>query len=118
MHATPYPDGTLKERARSREVAGRFSFGAGHMLKAADLSFSEVRGHMAHYLRAGYKTRTTWTIIVPAENLKGEKWGDILQRIWLDVRSGVKAYDLNLCMEDLGTEPHGKVRLLIGVRRK
>jgi hypothetical protein len=88
------------------------------MLKAADLSFSEVRGHMAHYLRAGYKTRTTWTIVVPLHNGRGEQWGDVISRIWLEVRSGFKAYDLTLCAEDLATVGDDRVLLLVGVMRK
>jgi hypothetical protein len=88
------------------------------MLKAADLSFSEVRRHMAAYLRIGYKTRTTWTIVVPAQNDRGEPWHTVVSRIWLDVRGGQRAFDLTLCAEDMATVGKDRVLLLVGVMRK
>jgi hypothetical protein len=55
---------------------------------------------------------------VPLHNGRGEQWGDVINRIWLEVRSGFKAYDLTLCAEDLATVGKDRVLLLVGVMRK
>jgi hypothetical protein len=82
----------------------------------ADLTFPDVRRHMAAYLRAGYKTRRNWTIVVPLADGK-ERWGEVVFGIWLEVRAEFKAFDLRLHMEDLLLIGDDRVLLLVGVRR-
>jgi hypothetical protein len=88
------------------------------MLQAADLSYADVAQHMNAYLRAGYRTsRGHWTVCIPAQNLKGQPWREVLMPLWHAARAKHCAFDLRLFVEDLADIPPDRVLVLIGIVR-